>query len=211
VGDLNSSLMDLVARQKVTHIHHWANPGSNKRNFTVTAAMERDVKFDFIMYCMPESLEGNFYELTMGDEDILCAIASGILPICGIEHVGYEKTHLYNASGLTFGKDTKYEDIKKLIRSTYYDFTKWNMAFNKCRIYMENRVTTSPFVMGAYFGVLIGRRKAEERVKAMEDLKKEEQAKIAEEQPKIAETQSIEDVPEQIKEKEKETSNTENI
>lgn len=175
VGELNESVLGLIERQKINHIHHWANPGSNKKNFTATYAIERDQGFDIFIYCMENNLEGKFYDITMGDEDILFAISSGILPICGTEHVGYEPTHLSNASGLVFGKDTKFEDIKKMVRSHYYDFTKFNMAFNKCRVHLENRVTTSPFIMGAYFGVLIGRKAAEKMVKEKEEASKKEE------------------------------------
>ncbi len=184
VGELNSHIMTLIGRKKLTHIYHWANPGSNKKNFTTTYAIERDIAYDYMVFCVPSDLNNKYYDLTMGDEDILFSIASGTLPICVTQHVEYDTNHLTN-SGLVVNIDTKQEDIAKMVKSHYYDHSKFNLAFNKCKLYIENRVLSSPYMMATYFGVLLGRKKAEER-KQFEESKKVEQ--VVTEQPEQEQT-----------------------
>jgi hypothetical protein len=174
VGELNSHILTLIGRKKLTHIYHWANPGSNKKNFTTTYAIERDVAYDYMIFCVPEDLNNKYYDLTMGDEDILFAIATGTLPVSVTEHVEYDKTHLTNA-GLVVNINTQHEVLAKLLKSHYYDHTKFNLAFNKCKMYIENRILSSPYMMATYFGVLLGRKQAEERKQIAEQMKKEEE------------------------------------
>lgn len=173
VGEFNESIMALIGRKKVRHLVHWANPSSSKRNFSTTYALERDCEFDFIIYCMPDNLADDMYEITKGDEDILFAIASGTLPICGVDHVGYDPTSIYHASGLTFGKDTKEEELHKIIKSHYYNHLKFNESYGKCRVLVENRLVTSPSIMSGYYAVMLGRDVADIRAK----IAKEEQEK----------------------------------
>lgn len=173
VGEFNDSIMALIGRKKVRHLVHWANPSSNKRNFSTTYALERDCEFDFIIYCVPDNLADNMYEITKGDEDILFAISSGSLPICGVDHVGYDPTSIYNASGLTFGKDSKEDDIHKIVKNHYYNHLKFNEAYGKCRVIVENRLISSPSIMSGYYAVMLGRTVSDIRAK----IAKEEQDK----------------------------------
>ena len=161
VGELDEHLMGLLQRQKITHIYHWANPYVNKRNILPTYALERDMSFDFVIHTKPDNLNGQMYELSSGDDDILFSIASGSLPICGIDHVGYddESSHLGLASGLTFGKDSTEKSIRQIIEN-YSVAVRWNEAFNKCRTMVESRIITSPKVISAYFSVMLGRELA---------------------------------------------------
>lgn len=173
VGELNDTIMALIGRKKVKHLYHWANPYSNKKNFSTTYAIERDLSFDFIIYCMPDNLADNMYEITKGDEDVLFAVACGALPICGIDHVGYDKTNLYYASGLTFGKDSKMEEIVSIVKTHYNNHIKFNEAYNKARVVVENRLVTSANIMSGYYAVMLGRELADARAK----IAKEEQEK----------------------------------
>jgi hypothetical protein len=177
VGELDEHIMGLIQRQKVTHIYHWANPYVNRRNILATYALERDMAFDFVIHTKPDNLNGQMYELSSGDDDVLMSIASGSLPICGIDHVGYddESTHLGYASGLTFGKNSTEKTIKEMIEN-YSVGVRWNDAFNKCRALVESRIITSPKIISAYFSVMLGRDLSNARnVLAMEAKAKLEQ------------------------------------
>lgn len=177
VGELDDHIMGLIQRQKVTHIYHWANPYVNKRNILATYALERDMAFDFVIHTKPDNLNGQMYELSTGDDDILLTIASGSLPICGVDHVGYDEdsNHLGLSSGLTFGKDSTEKSIRQMIEN-YSVGVRWNDAFNKCRALVESRIITSPKIISAYFSVLLGRELSHARnVLAMEAKAKIEQ------------------------------------
>lgn len=177
VGELDEHIMGLIQRQKVTHIYHWANPYVNKRNILATYALERDMAFDFVIHTKPDSLNGQMYELSSGDDDVLFSIASGSLPICGIDHVGYddEGSHLGFSSGLTFGKDSTEKSIRQMIEN-YSVAVRWNESFNKCRALVESRIITSPKIISAYFSVMLGRELSNARnVLAMEAKAKLEQ------------------------------------
>ena len=170
VGELNEHIMGLIQRQKINHIYHWANPYVNKRNILATYALERDMSFDFVIHTKPDNLQGQMYELSIGDEDMLFAIASGALPISGIAHLEYadDSSHLGVASGITFGRESTAKTIRHLIES-YSVPVRWTEAYNKCRAKVESRIITSPKIISAYFSVMLGREIAHARnVMAME-------------------------------------------
>ncbi len=169
VGELSDSIMNLLERRKIINLVHWADPSSNKRNFSTTYALERDLGFDIMVYCFPDDITGDVYNITNGDEDVLFAISNGTLPICGIDGIGFDKNHLFNVSGLVFSSSTPFEEVKKIVRSNYYDFQKFNTAITNCRRHLENRVSTSPFIMGSYFKVLFGKEKTDLRNKLIKE------------------------------------------
>lgn len=170
VDEVNDHILGLMSRGKIKHIYHWANPYVNKSNIIPTYAMERDIGYDFVIHTLPDSLEGNAYEVTTGEEDILFAISYGALPICGIEHIIHENVSeddridiqegmLGFRAGLTFGKDTS----AKKIRSMIEDHTvpvRWNASYNKYRPYVEGRLITSPNIIQGYFVIMLGKQLA---------------------------------------------------
>ena len=174
VDEVNEHIMGLIARKKINHIYHWANPFVNKRNLMPTYAFERDAGFDFVIHTKPDNLKGDMYELTTGDEDILFSISYGALPICGIEHLGYDKDsqHLAISSGLTFGKDTTAKKIVKIIEK-HQTPVLFNESFNKCRQKVENRISTSPFIIARYFNVMLGKELAQARTALSKEKQKE--------------------------------------
>lgn len=173
VGELSERVMKLIEDGKVKTMYHWANPSSNKKNFSTTYAIERDAEFDILVYTFPEDMSKNFYDLTMGDEDVLFAAASGTVPVVGCEHIGFEESHLYNASGLVFSPKTDYMDLFKMVRNNYLDATKFNAALNGCRRILDFRTSTSPSIMSVLYGLLLGRKKATELSESLKSKMKE--------------------------------------
>jgi len=176
VDEVNDHVMALIARRKINHIYHWANPYVNRRNISPTYAIERDFGFDMVIHTKPDNMKGDMYELTTGDEDILFSISYGALPICGIDHLGYEKdsNHLAMSAGVTFGKDTPAKKIAGMV-NRFQTPALFNEVFNKCRQEVENRIATSPFIIARYFSVMLGRELSQARA-AMSREKQEELA-----------------------------------
>jgi hypothetical protein len=190
VGEVNDHVMGLMSRKKINHIYHWANPQVNRRNILATYALERDAGFDFVIHTKPDDLSEDMYEITTGDEDVLFSISYGALPICGYDHLGYDEEDTSNlafASGITFGKDTTAKTLTSIIEK-YQTPVLFNEAFLKARQKVENRISTSPFIVGRYFTVMLGK----EMSKARAALAKEEQDKLkaAEEAKKVEEVKT---------------------
>jgi hypothetical protein len=182
VDEVNEHILGLLGRKKINHIYHWANPFVNRKNLMATYAIERDSGFDFVIHTKPDNLKGDMYELTLGDEDILFSISYGAIPICGIEHLEYEDDvqMLAKSSGLTFGKDTPAKKIAGIIERYQATPVLFNESFNKCRLQVENRISTSPFVISRYFSVMLGKELAKARAALMKE-KQAEQDKISHE------------------------------
>ena len=163
VGELNEHLTGLIQRQKIAHIHHWANPYVNSKNFLQTYALERDLAFDIVIHTKADKLE-NMYDIVSGDEDILFSIASGSLPISGIDHLEYDEksSYLGKACGITFGKDTTAHKLRELVEA-YMLPVRWNEAFIKCRNLMDARTASSNKVLASYFGIFLGKEMSEAR------------------------------------------------
>lgn len=175
VGAVNEHIQGLLARGKIKHIYHWANPFVNKRNMGPTYAIERDGEYDFVLHVKPDNLVGEMYEVTSGDEDIIFSIAYGALPICGVDHLGYDENsnHISQVCGITFGKDTTAKKIREIIEA-YSVPVRWNEAFNKCRNAVEGRISTSPVILARYFSTFLGK----EMSKARAELAKEKNDEI---------------------------------
>lgn len=156
VGEVNPHLMGLMQAGKVKHIYHWANPFVNKTNINATYSIERDAQYDFVVITKPDNLVGDLYEITSGDEDILFAIAYGALPICGVEHLGYDENsgNLSVLCGLTFGKETNPKKIRQMIEAHMVPVT-FNEKFNRCRAIIENRLAVSPLIGARYFSLML--------------------------------------------------------
>lgn len=182
VDDVNDHIKGMIQRGKIGHIYHWANPYVNRRNIMPTYAIERDGDYDFVIHTKPDDLRGDMFELTTGDEDVLFSIACGSLPISGVNHLGMEEDakHL-GLSGLTFGKDTPSKKIAAMIEK-YQTPVLFNEKFGKCRQMVENRISTSPYIIARYFNVMLGKELAHLRAliasEKREELEKEEQAKL---------------------------------
>ena len=156
VGEVNQHLLGLISRKKVSHIVHWAHPNVNRRTILDTMAIERDGAYDVVIHTKPEKMNGNVYELTSGDEDILFSIAAGSIPVCGTEHIGYQDNHLSNVSGFVFGPDTPAKYLRNIVESVCDVPVKFNEVYGKCRHAIENRISVSPGVMSRYYAVLTG-------------------------------------------------------
>jgi hypothetical protein len=167
VDEVNEHILGLMQRGKIKHIYHWANPYVNKSNIFPTYAIERDFGYDFVIHTLPDSLDGNAYEITTGEEDILFSTSYGALSICGIEHLipdyvsdddrkEMQASMLGFRAGLTFGKDTPAKKIRAMIESHKIP-ARWNEAYNKYRPYVEGRLITSPNIIQGYFVIMLGR------------------------------------------------------
>ena len=179
VDEVNDHVMGLIGRKKINHIVHWANPYVNKGNIIPTYAIERDAGYDIVIHTKPDNMQGNMYEITTGDEDILFSISYGAVPICGIDHLGYDEgsKHLGLSSGKTFGKDTPAKKITKMVE-TLQTPVMFNEAFGKCRQLVEHRLANSPIILARYFSILLGK----ELSKARNELAKEKRAEIEQEE-----------------------------
>lgn len=196
VGVLNDHVMGLIENQKIAHSKHWANPDINFRSAPTMFALERDGMYDFTIICKPEEMSNDLYELASGDEDVLFAIASGSVPVCGINHVGYTEDSIFYASGLTFGQttykrdengayvedgngnrvvevqETSAEEISAIIKEAY-KYTNYNEALRKSVHSISERVMGTPVTLRNYYTALVGSEVAdEERKKAKEEYDK---------------------------------------
>lgn len=177
VGEVNDHLMGLMQNGKVNHIYHWANPFVNKTNINATYAIERDAEYDFVIHTKPDNLVGDLYEISTGDEDILFSIAYGALPICGIDHLGYDDSsnNLAVACGLTFGKDSNPKNIRKIIETHMVAVT-FNEKFNRCRAMVENRLAASPLIGYRYFSLMLSDELRQARSILSDEAKSKEEA-----------------------------------
>lgn len=169
VCELDDRLMKLLSTPKdpkhpekgpcVRNMVHWANPRINPRNMQKTIAIERDAAFDFTILTGPDNYSSDIYSITSTDTDALIAIASGSVAIACIDDAGFEKgTHVCLDTGLTFGKDTKVDDIKGLIIK-WSICTNWDQAYQKQKQYLiARRLVSSPNVMGGFFNAMLGRK-----------------------------------------------------
>ena len=185
VGEVNPHLMGLMQSGKVNHIYHWANPFVNKTNINATYAIERDAQYDFVIHTKPDNLVGDLYEIAAGDEDILFSIAYGALPICGVEHLGYDENsgNLSVLCGLTFGKDTNPKKIRQMIDAHMVPVT-FNEKFNRCRAIIENRLAVSPLIGARYFSLMLS-----------DDIRQARSVIAAENAPASEPTKSVSEAP----------------
>ncbi len=169
VGELDDRLMKLLTTPKdpkhpekgacVRNMIHWANPYVNPRNMQKTIAIERDAAFDFTILTGPDDYDNDIYNITMTDTDALIAIASGSVAIACIDDAGFRKgTHVCLDTGLTFGKDTKVDDIKGMFIK-WSICTNWDTAYEKQKQYLiGRRLVSAPNVMGGFFNAMLGRK-----------------------------------------------------
>jgi hypothetical protein len=169
VGELDERLMKLLSTPKdpkhtekgpcVRNMVHWANPRINPRNIQKTVAIERDAAFDFTILTGPDDFADDIYNITMTDTDALIAIASGSVAIACIDDAGFNKgTHVCLDTGLTFGTNTKVDDIKGLIVK-WSICSNWDQAFEKQKQYLiTRRLVSAPNVMGGFFNAMLGRK-----------------------------------------------------
>jgi hypothetical protein len=198
VGALNDHVMSLLAHKKVSHINHFANPQINVGNREIAYAVERDSSYDFVMYCEDPEIGNDFYSLTSGDEEVLFAIASGSVPICGVDHVGYDKSSLYYASGLTFNPITVTgRNLYDMIKA-HSIAVKWNEAFGKSKAALESRISNSPTILAKYWQVFLGRDIAQAR-QAMA----EKERKRIEDEVNVDAQENVDDLAASQSEKEK--------
>ena len=185
VGSVNEHVMGLLQRKKVSHIMHWSHPHVNRRNMLDTLAIERDFEFDVVIHTKPDmgSLKGDVYEITSGDDDILFSIATGSIPICQTEHIGYDENHLSNVSGYVFDCDTPAKFLRGVIHSLCDVPVKFNEVYSKCKQRADARAASSPEIMSMYFNVMVGPDLAEARRQISEEarIKMEEQEKLEQE------------------------------
>ena len=177
VGEVNDHLMGLMQNGKVSHIYHWANPFVNRTNINATYSIERDAGYDFVIHTKPDNLVGDLYEICTGDEDILFSVAYGALPICGIDHLGYDENsnNLAVTCGLTFGKDTNPKKIRQMIEAHMVPVT-FNEKFNRCRGIVENRLAASPLIGSRYFSLMLSDEMRKARAVLAEEAKAKEES-----------------------------------
>lgn len=173
VGEVNEHVMGLMHRKKVNHIMHWSHPHVNRRNMLDTMAIERDSGFDIVIHTMPrvvmksdkteDSHAQNFntlatkgYELACGDDDILCSIGYGAIPVCESEYIDFPENHLSKVSGYVFGSDTPAKYLRNVVTSLCDVPVKFNEVYAKCKASVETRISASPQIMGAYFSAMVG-------------------------------------------------------
>lgn len=169
VGELDDRLMKLLTTAKdpkhpekgacVRNMIHWANPYVNPRNMQKTIAIERDAAFDFTILTGPDDFSDDIYNITMTDTDALIAVASGSVAIACIDDAGFRKgTHICLDTGLTFGKDTKVDDIKGMLIK-WSICSNWDTAYEKQKQYLiGRRLVSAPNVMGGFFNAMLGRK-----------------------------------------------------
>ena len=112
----------------------------------------------------------------------------GAIPITGLEHIGYDKTHLAYA-GIVFDKDTTAKKLRSII-DDYSLPVRWNEAFTKARNALEHLLITSPQILKLYFMIMCGK----DLTLARREIAKEGAAKIdaALNQPTSTETEQTE-------------------
>jgi hypothetical protein len=187
VGELSDHVMALIQHKKVGHINHFANPQINKGNREIAYAVERDLSYDFVVYCEDPEIQNDFYSITSGDEDVLFAIASGSVPVCGVDHVGYDNSSLYFASGLHFNpKEDTGRDIYEIIKRNA-TAVKWNEAFAKARGALETRISNAPSILAKYWQVFLGKELTIARQFIAEEARQEMETDINEDAKKNVE------------------------
>ena len=169
VGELDDRLMKLLKTPKdpkrpeagtcVRNMIHWANPYVNPRNMQKTIAIERDAGFDFTILTGPDDFADDIYNITITDTDALIAIASGSVAIACVDDAGFQKgTHVCVDTGMTFGSNTKVEDIGKLFVK-WSVCANWDTAYEKQKSYLvSRRLVSAPNVMGGFFNAMLGRK-----------------------------------------------------
>jgi hypothetical protein len=178
VGELSDHVMALLQHKKVSHINHFANPQINVGNREIAYAIERDLGYDFVVYCEDPEIQNDFYTITSGDEDVLFAIASGSVVVSGVDHVGYDESSLYYASGLHFNPNTTTgRDIYEIIKSNSVA-VKWNQAFAKSKAVLESRISNSPTILAKYWQVFLGKELFHARQFIADEASKEMRDKI---------------------------------
>lgn len=194
VGEVNDHLMGLMQKGSVSHIYHWANPFVNRTNINATYSIERDAGYDFVIHTKPDNLVGNLYEVCTGDEDILFSIAYGALPICGVDHLGYDESsnHLSVTCGLTFGKDTTSKKIRQMIEANMVPVT-FNEKFKRCRGIVENRLAASPIIGSRYFSLMLSDDMRKARNVLAEEAREKEEAAQG-----VAKEETVESKPDNV-------------
>lgn len=211
VGQLSNRIMNLISNGEISHIKHWANPDVNGINAAKVFAMERDRKFDFTVLTKPDDLSSEYYELVSDDEDVVFAIASGSLPVCGVDHVGYNEDSPYYASGLVFDSETDAAQIARMITLSFKSANQYNKNMEKALVGIKDRVADSPKTLRAYYTALVGTKiveaEVEEARKAFEEMNKKNSDESPVETDKSVEaveetessvTESSDDTPENV-------------
>ena len=166
-GDLEDKLIELLGKKTVRNIVHWSNPVINERNIVTTMSVERDSRFDFVILTMPDKVDDSIYSVTDVDTDALMAIASGAVAIAEIDDIGYGTgTHVCQETGMTFGKDIKVDELRKMI-TKWSICVNWDSAYEKQRKLLDQRLAQSEPVMGGYFNAMLGKRVSEARMKTL--------------------------------------------
>lgn len=72
--------------------------------------------------------------------------------------VSSKGTHICLDTGLTFGKDTKVDDIKGMLIK-WSICSNWDTAYEKQKQYLiGRRLVSAPNVMGGFFNAMLGRK-----------------------------------------------------
>lgn len=181
VGELDPRLVELVQKQTVKNLQHWANPFVSKTNAAKTASMERDAGFDFVIHTVPEDIESDVYNITNVDTDALMSIASGAVAIAGIDDANYgEGMHICGTTKMTFGSKTPVKELDALL-SKWSICVNWDSVFKKQRQMLENRLVSSPSIMAGFFNAMLGRRISESRKEFFKKAEAEANADIKKE------------------------------
>ena len=205
IDEINDHIKFLLEKKKINHIYHWANPYVNKSNLLSTYALERDAGFDFVIHTKPDNMRGNMYEISTGDEDILFSIAYGAIPICGIDHLGYDENtkHLATISKKTFGKDTPSKKIANIIETLQTPVV-FNEIFSKCKQEVEHRISNSPLIGARYFNIMLGKELSKARSLLAKEKRNEIEKEIKEKDNQEKDSQekdsqeNVNDVPNNI-------------
>lgn len=155
VGELSQSVINLLESGKIRHMMHWSNPDVTAKTNISSYARERDMGFDFVFITKPDDLTNDYYELASGDEDVIFAIANGSVPVCGVDHVGYDDESIFYASGLSFGPETTPKQLADMVKENYV-VEKWNAAIYECVNYIRPRLASAPETLRMYYSALIG-------------------------------------------------------
>lgn len=166
IVELDPRLMKLLETRNVKNIQHWANPYVNSRNLLTTMAIERDMEYDFVILTYGDAEnrpEQNAYAITDTDTDALIAVATGAIAIAGVDGMEFgEGTHISQDTGLTFGIDTKIDDLLGMLKK-WSVCSNWDNAYGKQYSILKTRLVSSPMVMAGYFNAFLGRAVSEAR------------------------------------------------
>lgn len=193
VGEVDPFISARMGEGKINHIMHWASPHVTNRTLLDTYAIERDGCYDVVILTKPEQLQGEMYEITTGDEDMLFAIFSGAIPICGTKDIGYDDKHLSNASGLTFGASTSPKSIRLMVESVTSVPVKFNEVYGKCRDAVQRRIINDDRIMGTYYSALLGKYESELRQQIAKEAS--DKSKAGEKQIDVTTSDVIETTP----------------